>query len=873
MLLVSIKGVLARKLRLLLTSIAIVLGVGFVSGAYFLTDAMQSSFDDIFAQSNAGIDVEVRTTQYVELSEAQNQGSAVAIDMSKVGVSPDALEKIRAVDGVRKAEGVVFELGAQPLGKDGKPITQVGPPAFAAGWNDEAGDMQVLRVVKGRAPKRGELLLDKASYDKSGFKVGDKVDVLIQGGAKQETFTLSGVVAFGDRDNLNGASITVFDTPQLQELLDMDGRFSAVDAVAAPGVSQDELRDRIAAALGTDYDVSTAPELTQEQSDQANQSFIKYLRYVILAFAFVAVFVGAFTIFNTFTIIVGQRMREFGLLRVLGARGSQVLGVVTLEALVVGVVASTIGIAVGYGVAALLRVALNAFGFELASDPFPVHARTILVSYAVGVLVTLVASLVPAWRASRLTPLEAVRATTASSDRGWKAPVAGAVLFVVGSAFVAHGLMPSDDAGTKSILISIGAGFLVAIVGLAMLSRLFIAPVARMLGVVFARGTTGQLALGNVLRNRSRAATTASALMIGMALASLVLVFYASLQATVDQQIEQSFGADISIYNSSFGGSTPTVNDDIVEKARDVRGVDELSTQYSGTAIVGRAFNVDAQPVQALTAFSEGGLGTNSGVVRVSMKDGDVDPGAGVLVSEDFADEHHLHVGSTLHLAFATADAESLEVRGIFENSQIVGAPIVVSKATFLRTQPPQVHGATFVAINVDEGTKPATVVKRIDKALGDDSKFIEALDSDGLKQLFRDQLAPIIGMVFALLSLSVLIALFGIGNTLALNVFERTREIGLLRAVGGTRRQLRRIVRVESVLVAMFGAIVGVLVGVGAGAALISALHDEGFVFGISIGAIVGVLAGGFLAGLLAAALPARRAARIDVLEAIANE
>ncbi len=873
MLRVSIKGILARKLRLLLTSVAIVLGVGFVSGSYFLTDAMRGSFDDLFDQATAKIDVEVRTSQYVKLRTAQDEGVLVPIDLAEVGMSPETLSRIRDVDGVRQAEGLIFELGAQPLGKDGKPITEFGPPSFAAGWSEPAKDLSVLRIDKGRPPGDGELALDATAYERSGHELGDDVKVLIQGGRTTETFELVGVVKFGDSNNLNGASITMFEPTQLQGLLDMDDRYSVVDVVGDPGIEQDELSDRIADELGDEFHVVTAPELSAESSEAIDNSFLKYLEYIILGFAFVAVFVGAFTIFNTFTILVGQRTREFGLLRILGARRPQIIGIVALEALVVGVVASTIGIVVGYGIAGLLRVLLNAFGFEIPNEPFPIEARTIIVSYIVGVLVTLVASVVPAWRASRLSPLEAIRTTSTSHDRGWKVPAAGAVLFVIGAVLVVRGLAPADGASTEAVLTSLGAGFLVTIVGLAMLSRLFIAPVTRVLAVVFARGRTGALAKGNVLRNRGRAATTASALMIGLALASLVLVFYASLQATVDDQIERSFGADVSAYNNTFGGSSPTISDENVDKMREVDGVEELAVQYYGTAIVGDEFDLGAESPKPYVAYSEGAVGAGEGLVRAKLIDGDIDPGSEIVVSDEFAEEHDLDVGSDVELAFPAGDPQTLEVQGIFEASEIIGAGMLVSPDTFLDTQPAAAHGAAFVAIDVADGTKPSTVVTRIDQVLGDDSKFIEVLDTEGLKQFFRDQLAPIVGMVFALLSLSIVIALFGISNTLALNVFERTREIGLLRAVGGTRRQLRRVIRAESILVALFGAIVGVLVGVGAGAALISALSDEGFVFGISPLAVVGVLIGGFIAGVLAAVLPARRAARTDVLQAIATE
>ncbi|MEO6867520.1 MAG: FtsX-like permease family protein [Gaiellales bacterium] len=873
MLRVSLKGILARKLRLLLTSVAIVLGVGFVSGAYFLTDTMRGSFDSIFTQAYAGIDAEVKTKPYADLAKAAGEGQLVPIDLARVGVSPKDVEKVAAVDGVKQANGAIFEVGAQPLGKDGKPIAAFGPPSFAANFDPETHDRSVIEVVKGAPPKRGEMMLDAMTFDKAGYKVGDKAEVLIQGGRAKETLTISGVVKFGDSGNLNGAGITVFDTKQLQELLQMGDRFSVVEVVAEDGITQNEIRDRVADALSPKYVVTTGTALAAEQTQAIDEGFLKYLEYVILAFAFVAVFVGAFTIFNTFTILVSQRTREFGLLRMLGARRGQVLGIVALEALVTGIVASTIGIIVGYGIATLLRLMLGFIGFDLPSDPFPIKQRTIIISYVVGVFVTLIASVVPAWRASRLSPLETIRMSTTSHDSGVRVPAIGGLLFLLGAGFIGWGLFTAGDGKTSTVLISIAVGFLVLIIGLSMLSRLLIAPVTHALAPLFARGRTGRIAVGNVLRNRSRAATTSSALMIGLALAALTLVFYASIQQTVDDQIELSVGADITVVNTSFGGSLPTISDAQVEKIRSVDGIDVFATQYLGTMIFGDTFDIASKKPYVVGAFTEGGIGTDDELVRTKMVDGTMEPGNGIVVDEDLATKLDLQVGSDAAFAFPTGTSERLKIVGIFEKTQAVGSQAIISLEQFRTLQPAIAQSAATVNINIDKGAKSKRVVKDINKVLGDDSSYISVLDSDGIKDLFRTQLQPIVGMVFAMLSMSLVIGLFGIGNTLALNVFERTREIGLLRAVGGTRRQLRRIIRAESVLVALFGAIVGILVGIGAGAALIFALRDEGFSFAISPVAMLVVLLGGFIAGIFASVMPARRAARIDVLAAIATD
>jgi putative ABC transport system permease protein len=874
MLRVAITGVLARKLRLMLTSVAVVLGVGFVAGAFFLTDSMRQSFETLFQEATASIDVEVRSAEYKALQDSQAQGNPVAIDLAQVGVPPEIVERVRAIEGVGVAEGVIFEVGAQPLGKDGEQLGSFGPPSFGASWVEDAAELNVLRIVDGRAPGPGEVMLDETTFERGEFQLGDEVDILIQGGRKRETLRISGYVRFGESGNLGGASISVFEVGTIQELFDAGDRFSALDVVAEPGVGQEQLRDRIAAELGDDFHVVTGPEFAAEQSESIDSAFLDILQTVILAFAAIAVFVGAFTIFNTFTILVGQRTREFGLLRMLGAGRSQVLGIVALEALVLGLIASTIGIAAGYGIAVLLRELLNAFDFNVPERAFPVRSRTIVASYAVGVLVTVIASIIPAWRASRLSPLDALRASSSTRDRGLRILMLGAVLAIAGIAAVSWGFMSAGDDPIRATLTRIGVGFLIGIVGLALLSRLFIAPVTHVLSTALARGTTGRIAKGNVLRSRGRAATTSSALMVGLALASLVLVFYASLQRTVDNQIDTEFGADVTVYNSAFGGTATVIGDDVVRAIRTVDGVAELATQRWGAVVIGEAFDLQDGQARTVVAYDEGTIGRNEGLIRMRVVDGGVDPGDdGVLVDQDIADDERVGVGDELAVAFPSGTVRTFTVRGVYEPSQVVGGKLVVSVATFDELQPPALRAAAAVAVRVDEGEQPSRVAERIEEAIGEDSDYIRVLDTEGLREQFRQQLMPVLGLVMAMLSLSLVIALFGIGNTLALNVFERTREIGLLRAVGGTRGQLRRMIRVEAVLVAVFGAFVGVAVGVGAGFAIILALRDEGFVFAPNVAGLLAVLLGGFVAGVLASVLPARRAARIDVLEAIASE
>ncbi|MCW2922343.1 MAG: putative transporter integral rane protein [Thermoleophilia bacterium] len=873
MLRVAIKGVLARKLRLLLTSIAVVLGVGFVAGAFFLTDSMRDSFDSLFTEASRGIDVHIQSEEYKELVEKQATSApgTITIDLARVGVPPTVIEQVKDLEGVDQVAGSIFEFGATVLDKQGKPIQNGGAPAFGANWVAEAEDIGALRLVKGKAPKRDEVLLDATVMETGKFQLGDDVRVLTQGGRKVEEFTVSGVVKFGESNNLNGATITVFETSRAQELFDMGDRFSAVEVKADEGINQVELRNRVRATIGDRYDAITGKEFTNEQTESIDNSFLSIIQNVILGFAAVAVFVGAFTIFNTFTILVGQRTREIGLLRAIGASRRQVLGIVVLEALITGIVASTLGIIAGYGIATALREILGAVGFDLPGADFPLRTRTIVASYLVGVIVTLVASVIPAVRASRLSPLEALRANPAHAGRGWKAPAFGTLLLVGGSLLVLRGFQV-EDASVSETLSAIGGGFALAIIGIALLSRIFILPVTKVLSPIFAWGTAGKLATGNVLRNRARSATTASALMIGLALAALVLVFQASLEKTVDAEIDRTLGSDITVYNSAaLSSGYGYVDQDDLEEIKQVDGVESVASQYYGGASIGSKF--DADEAKIITAFDEPVL-QEDGAIKLQVVDGEGEPGdGGVLVDEDIAKDQKWKVGDTARFAFSTDQDRKFEVVGIYEPNEFVGAPAIITKEAFDELQAPAVQAPAFTYVSVEDGRSASKVSDAISKDLGTDGAYLKIQDTEALRDTFRDQLAPILGLVFGMLSLSLIIALFGIGNTLALNVFERTREIGLLRAVGATRRQMRRIIRTEAILVALFGAIVGVLVGLAAGWALVTALKDEGFEFAVNAVPLVAVLGLGIIAGLLAAVFPARRAARTDVLQAIATE
>jgi putative ABC transport system permease protein len=446
------------------------------------------------------------------------------------------------------------------------------------------------------------------------------------------------------------------------------------------------------------------------------------------------------------------------------------------------------------------------------------------------------------------------------------------LLFVLGGVFmVLSGLNPDEDASTNEILFQVGGGAALVFIGVALLARLFIAPVTVVLAPVLARGTTGRVAKLNVLRNRARSASTAIALMIGLALATLILVLYSSTIRTIDHQIDSQVGSDVSVSNPIFSSGLPTVPPDLAEAAASADGVERAYTMYVGAATKGKDYR-QAKSQNVATATS--GTFDRDGALELIPIEGDLEiANDEIAVSETWAADNDAKVGDEVELTFPDDETRTFTVGGVFRDSPLLQVPILLTKSTYDATQSEASKAPARVMLMVEPGVKPSTVVERIDKEYGKEGRFLDVLDNSGLRDQARSQLRPFIGFILAMLALSLVIALFGISNTLALNVFERTREVGLLRAIGATRRQLRRMIRIESVLVALFGAFVGTILGVLGGIALVEALESQGFLFDVSPLLIGLVLVGGIVAGLLASILPARRASHMDVLEAIATE
>ncbi|MFL6129333.1 MAG: ABC transporter permease [Mycobacteriales bacterium] len=841
MLRATVKSLLARKLRLLLSAMAVVLGVSFVVGAFVLTDSLGRTFTDLFATVNEKVAVDVRGVEKAE-------GSATSDGAGREVVPASLVEKVRAVDGVAEVQGNVVRADynqVSVLGKDGKALSTNGAPIIGGNWIDSP-TLNQQRIVAGRAPQGpGEALFDPKLAEKAGKQVGDTAVVFTPAG--QQEMTLVGLVQYANgKDTLGGESYVQFTTPVAQQLLLVPG-YSDLVVAADSGVSQEQLRDRVAAVLPKTAEAVTGKQLAKEQATDI-QDAIGFLSTFLLVFAAVALFVGAFIIFNTFSILVAQRTRELALMRALGASRRQVTRSVLFEALVVGGIASAIGLGAGIGVALGLQALFGAFGAGLPKATILIEPRTVIVAFAVGILVTAAAALLPARRAAKVPPIAAMR-DAATPDRSLvRQTIGGAVLAVGGTVAITLGL-------TGSPLWVLGLGAVLAFLGVALLSPLVSRPVTGALGSLLSRRLPGRLGRLNSQRNPRRTAATAAALMIGLALVAAVGVLGASLKDSVRKTADSALGADFLLNPAAVG-----ISQQAVDAVKPLPGLTEVTAFRSARVVLaGDAGFPAAMPASAIGR-----------TVSLDRVDGSVDlqPGV-VLIDEDLAKNKSLSVGSTVPAQYPDGTKEELRVGGTYKTNQLVGTYVLDASAGRHFEQELYVAALIKMAPGADAGQVRAELEQAItpypNVQLQDRSEFVGQITK---------QIDQLIQFFTLLLALSVLIAVLGIVNTLALSVLERTRELGLLRAVGMSRRQVKRMVRVESVLVAVFGGLLGLAVGAVLGVALQRALVDQGvteLTFPVGQLAVYLVLAA--VAGVIAAWLPARRASRLNVLQAIAAE
>jgi putative ABC transport system permease protein len=840
---VTIKGLLAHKLRLALTALAIVLGVTFISGTFVLTDTLHNTFNTLFSNIYQKVDFQVRGV-------AQFNSSGPGGGAKRNSIPESILTSVRSVPGVAVAEGNVAFNPIQYISKEGKAIGGNGPPTLGISF-DPSQELSELRLASGHAPATSdEVVMDEGTAQKYGFSVGDRVRILLPG--PTQTFTISGIARFGTANNLAGATLAAFNLPTAQRLFNEVGKFDAINVATAPGADNAQVQRAIAHVLPRGVEVVTAQTVVNESTSQIN-SALGFFSTALLVFAFIALFVGGFTILNTFSIIVGQRTRELALLRIVGASRRQVFRSVIMEAAIVGLVSALIGIGLGVAAAVGLEKLLSGFGFTLPSGPLVFQARTVIVGLLVGVGVTVVAAVSPARRAVRIAPVAAVSEQQTEQEISFRRRFTwGTVILVAGVIALAVGL-------TKPAIQLVGLGAFAIFIGVARLAPAVARPMSSVIGRPLARilGTSGKLGRENSMRSPRRTAQTASALMVGLALVSAIAVFGASLSKSATSSVDNAISADLIITTgmNSQGGFSNTVR----PTAAAVPGVTATSTVYQDQ------FEVQGA-VQSLTSVSAANLSQTVILDMTAGSSAALSQGA-LLVDTTTANSKHFTVGESVPVRFALTGPTRMRIGGIFNANALIGH-YLVGNSFFLTHFDNQLPVALLLKTDGSAGTEQA-----VKHALAG-SPNLQIQTKAEFEQSQKNQVNQLLGLVYALLGLAVIIALIGIVNTLMLSVFERTHEIGLLRAVGMVRRQIRAMIRSESVILAVFGAVIGIVVGTGLGIALSSSLKAQGITDIVVPGSsLVIFLVLAAVLGLIAASWPARRAARLDVLAAIAAD
>jgi putative ABC transport system permease protein len=854
----TLRGLLARKVRVSLTALAVFFGVAMIAGTLMLTASVNRSFDDIFSTAYQRTDVTVRPRSAVEDQFGAESGAALKASL---------LDRIRSVPGVAKADGSIGDPTITIFNSSGKRIgpPQGGPPHIA--FSEQPEPFNPFTYPEGHAPRNGDqVAIDSITAGNEGFQVGQKVT--IEGAEPAKKYTISGIAKYGSGIPLAGASLAVFTLPEAQRLTGKQGEFDEIDVKAQPGTSPDQLKADIASVLPPTAQARTGAETAAKDSSDLKSGF-SFLSTALLVFAGIALFVGAFLIFNTFSITIAQRTREFGMLRTLGASSRQVLGSVLLEAAVIGLIAAGLGIAGGIGFVELITGLFGALGFDLPSAGLIIGSGTVAIALAVGLIATVGSSLAPALRATRVAPLEAVRegqgVVSPTRKRRRRTVIAGA-LVIAGAGLVAVGLLATDTIG--SALQAMGVGMVLLFIGIAMLSDRLLRPLASLVGwpLERLRGVTGQLARENTLRNPGRTATTAAALMIGVALVSFVGVFAASLKTSFGEALDRAFAGDLAILNTDGFSPIPS---GAAQELRHVKGVGVVSPF---AAAPGRAEGVSG--TLNITGFEPA---TTGKVVNLDWVDGSNALLKGfsprdALVESQWADNNGIGVGDSVVLTTPTGTQHTFRVAGTVRDR--VGL-VLNSVALPLRTLRRDFDARTDVIALLDyaPGADPAATRQRIDRVLETSFPNVESRSQTQLKADQEEQINQLLVLIYALLALSIIVSLFGIVNTLVLTIHERTRELGMLRAIGASKRQMRRLIRYESLITALIGAIIGAVLGLLIAIVAVEALKDKGFVLSIPVILLIAVLVLAGIAGILAAVLPARRAARVNVIEALQYE
>ena len=844
---VTVRGLFTHFFRLILTAIAVIVSVGFMSGTQILTATISTSFDNVFADVYKNIDAVVRSSDVVDSGFGELRGL----------VGAEVIPSIEQVDGVGVAEGQIEALLAI-LDKEGQPLSNpnAGPPTFGLNWLTEPS----LNgwVLSSGSPPTGptEMVLDSKSAETAGYVVGDTARVQVNTGVKE--FTIVGIGGFGATPNYAGTSAALFETATAQELLTEPGKFNWINVTGEDGISQDELTARIRQALPPDTEAITGEAFTQESQDIFREIF-GVLGTILLVFGIVALFVGAFIIYNTFSIIVAQRTRELALLRAMGASRNQVLGSVVSETVIVGVISSLLGLGLGvllaYGLTALLAsIGAGSEGQVLTYPP-----SAFIISFAVGVAVTVASGFLPAWKAARVPPVAAMR--DVAVDRGGRSVprfVVGSILVLLGFSSLLTGLFTE----TENALALVGSGAFEVIIGVIVLAPLFARPLSRVIGSPL-RTFTGRLARANAMRNPRRTAATASALMIGVALVVTFAILVNSIKASVDDAIGEAFTSDLIVDSGSFGqtGLAPSLATEIA----DVSGVASATATRFGFAQVGEegliVLGADPAAIQEAISFD---------VVSGSFDD--LAPGK-VGVTKGYAEDNGLSIGSTVTAAFQGTGEQPVEVVAVYDFAG-QGGGLFMDLAMFEQSFPPNLQVDNQIFIKLEPDADVAQARTAIETMVEADFPTANVQDLTEFKESQTGIFDVLLAIITVMLVIAIFIAVLGIINTLLLSVYERTREIGLLRAVGMGRRQVRATITLESVIFSLQGTVLGAVIGFVFAYAVVRAVGTEtNVIFAVPVEQLIAMVIAALIFGVVASIIPAIIGSRMNVLDAIATD
>ena len=843
MLTLSLRSFGARKVRVALTIVAVALGVALIAGTYVLTDTINRSFDDIFQTASEGTDVAVTARDAVESDT----------DQVATTIPASLLDRVAALPGVGKATGSVETQGAL-FGPDGERIGGGGAPTLI--FSSDPAPFNAVTYEEGEAPSgEDEVSLLTALAEREGIEVGERVGVV--GNGPRRTMRVTGLARFGGVESFGGAAVIIVPVGVAQQFAGTPDGFSQILVAAEPGTEPAELRDAIRAVAPPTVAVRTGQEEADSRSAEIREN-LGFLRTALLAFAAISLFVGAFIIFNTFSITVAQRMREFALLRTLGAARGQIMRQVLFEGLLIGVIGSVAGLLAGLALAPGLRALFKALGADLPSSGNVVEPRTIIVSLLIGTVVTVLSGFGPAIRATHVPPVAALReGAVLPPARGSRfVTPGGALLLLLGAGGLAVGLF--GDGGVELV----GVGALLVFLGVALLSPRLVPPLAATVGRPLP-GLMGRLARENAVRQPGRTAVTASALMIGVTLVAFVSIFAAGAKATIDDALSSAIlpGTLIVQNTDGFSPIPPGARDTIAE----IDGVQNASAvQFTQGRVEG---------IRGRTSIAGVDLATLPAVFDVPWSGASAAPdfaAGAAVVSKDFAEEHRIRPGRRLRILTPTRERITLTVRGVVDDDTDLFGDVAVPTAVVREQFGVRNDAIVFAGL---DPTREEDVREEIDAVLEEQFPIAES----ATVQQFQDRQAgginTLLTLIYVLLSLAVVVSLFGIVNTLVLSIYERTRELGMLRAIGTSRRQVRRMIRYEAVITSLIGAVIGIVLGVVFAVAIAQPLKEDGFQLAIPVGQLAILLVLAALAGVLAAILPARRASRLRVLESLAYE